>query len=172
MNGLRILTGLSAVVCMGFVPSGRADVVSDWNLFAVVAINAAGRPAGGSPFLDIATVHLAIHDAVAAIDHQFQPYNVTISGASGSLVAAAAAAAHDVLVNRFPAQAESLDSAYSEYIGGHGLSQNDPGIAVGRRAAAGIIAFRANDGSFPSQAQPPFTGGSASGQWRPTPPAL
>jgi hypothetical protein len=172
MNGLRKLTGLSAVLCLGFVPNARADVVTDWNLFAVQAINAAGRPPGGAPFLDIATVHLAIHDAVAAIDHQFQPYNVTISGASGSLVAAAAATAHDVLVNRFPAQAESLDSAYSEYVGAHGLSQNDPGIAVGRRAAAGIIAFRANDGSFPLQGQPPFTGGSAPGQWRPTPPAL
>src|SRR5262249_25053513 len=124
-----------------------------------------------APFLDIATVHLAIHDAVAAIDHQFQPYNVTISWASGSLVAAVAAA-HDVLVNRFPAQAESLDSAYSENVGTHGLSHNDPGIAVGRRSASGIIAFRADDGSFPSQAQPPFTGGSAPGQWRPTPPAL
>jgi PAP2 superfamily len=172
MNGLRKLTGLSAVICFGFLPNARADVVSDWNLFAVLAINAAGRPPGGSPFLDIATVHLAMHDAVAAIDRQFQPYNVKISGASGSPVAAAAAAAHDVLVNRFPAQAASLDSTYAEYIAAHGLSQKDPGIAVGQQAAAGIIAFRADDGSFPSQVQTPFTGGSAPGQWRPTPPAL
>ena len=81
MNGLRKLTGLSAVLCLGFVPSARADVVSDWNLFAVLAIGAAGRPPGGAPFLDIATVHLAMHDAVAAIDRQFQPYSVTIAGA-------------------------------------------------------------------------------------------
>jgi hypothetical protein len=113
-----------------------------------------------------------MHDAVAAIDRQFQPYNVKIAAASGSPVAAAAAAAHDVLVNRFPAQAASLDSTYTQYVAAHGLSQNDPGIAVGQKAAAGIIAFRANDGSFPSQAPPPFTGGSAPGQWRPTPPAL
>jgi hypothetical protein len=172
MNGLRKLTGLSVVLSLGFMPSARADVVSDWNLFAVLAINAAGRPAGGSPFLDIATVHLAIHDAVCAIDRQFQPYNVTIAGASGSPVAAAAAAAHDVLVNRFPAQAASLDSTYAEYVAAHGLSQTDPGIAVGQRAAAGIIAFRANDGSFPSPAPPPFIGGNAPGQWRPTPPAF
>ena len=171
MNGLRKLTGLSAVLCLGFVPSARADVVSDWNLFAVLAIGAAGRPPGGAPFLDIATVHLAMHDAVAAIDHQFQPYNVAISGAKGSPVAAAATAAHDVLVNRFPAQAASLDSTYTQYVAAHGLSQNDPGVAVGQQAAAGIIAFRATDGSFPSQSTP-FTGGSAPGQWRPTPPAL
>jgi len=171
MNGLRKLTGLSAVLYLGFVPSARADVVSDWNLFAILAINAAGRPPGGAPFLDIATVHLAMHDAVAAIDRQFQPYSVTIAGASGSPVAAAAAAAHDVLVNRFPAQAASLDSTYTEYVAAHALSQKDPGIAVGQQAAAGIIAFRATDGSFPSQS-PPFTGGSAPGQWRPTPPAL
>src|SRR5215475_6232929 len=171
MNGLRKLTRLSAVLYMGSALTARADVVSDWNLFAILAINAGGRPPGGSPFLDTATVHLAMHDAVAAIDHQFQPYHVTIAGASGSTVAAAAAAALDVLVNRFPAQAASLDSTYADYVAAHGLSQKDPGIAVGQQAAAGIIAFRANDGSFPSPAPPPFTGGSAPGQWRPTPPA-
>src|SRR6476646_904807 len=136
MNRPRKLTGLSVVLCLGFVSNAWADVVSDWNLFAVLAINAGGRPPGGAPFLDIATVHLAMHDAVAAIDHEFQPYNVAISGAKGSPVAAAATAAHDVLVNRFPAQAASLDSTYPQYVAAHGLGQNDPGIAVGQQAAA------------------------------------
>jgi hypothetical protein len=172
MKALRRITGLSALLCLGFVPNVRADVITDWNLFAIQAINAGGRPPGGAPFLDIATVHLAIYDAVAAIDRKFQPYRVTISGASGSTVAAAAAAAHDVLVNRFPTQTASLDTIYFDYIAAHGLSQNDPGIGVGHQAAAGIIAFRANDGSFPSQAQTPFTGGNAVGQWRPAPPAF
>jgi hypothetical protein len=85
-------------------------------------------------------------------------------------VAAVAKAAHDVLVNRFPAQMVSLDDTYNNYLATNGLDQNDPGVAVGQQAAAGIIAFRADDGSFPSPEPPPFTGGTDIGEWRPTPP--
>src|SRR6267378_2103761 len=42
------------------------------------------------------------------------------------------------------------------------------GSAVGAQAAAGIIALRAIDGSFPLN-PPPFTGGTDPGVWRPTP---
>ena|SRR5690349_1606280 len=97
MNALQKLTGLSAALYLSF--SLNADAVSDWNEIAIQAINAAGRPAGASPFLDIATIHLAVHDAVAAIDGQFRPYHVRIRWASGSPAAAAAKAAYDVLVN-------------------------------------------------------------------------
>ena len=38
-------------------------------------------------------------------------------------------------------------------------------MAVGQQAAAGIIALRANDGSFPPNPQP-FTGGTDPGVWR------
>jgi len=58
-------------------------------------------------FLDNATVQIAVYDAVEAIDGRFKPYHVHIPGASGSPAAAAAKAAHDVLVNRFPAQTAS-----------------------------------------------------------------
>ena len=83
-NSLQKLTGLSAAICLSFALNAYADAVSDWNVIAVQAINAAGRPPGGSSTLDIATVHLAMHDAVAAIDGQFRPYRVKIPGAWGS----------------------------------------------------------------------------------------
>src|SRR4051812_33737218 len=172
INSLQKLTGLSAALYLGFALNAHADAVSDWNVVAIQAINAAGRPPGGSVFLDIATVHLAMHDAVAAIDGQFRPYHVKIAGAWGSPAAAAAKAAHDVLVNRFPGQTASLTITYNNYLATNGLGQNDRGIAVGQKAAAGIIALRANDGSSPSSDPPPFTGGTAAGEWRPTPPAL
>jgi hypothetical protein len=172
MNRLQRVSALSASLCLVLAPTTRADVVSDWNAIATQTILAGGRPAGGSPFLDIATVQLAVHDAVAALDGQFRPYHVIISGASGSPVAAVAKAAYDVLVNRFPAQTLTLTTTYNDYLTAHGLSPNDPGIAVGQQAAAGIIAFRADDGSFPSPEPPPFNGGTAIGEWRPTPPAF
>jgi hypothetical protein len=111
-------------------------------------------------------VHAAIFDAVQAIESRYEPYYVEIPAAIGSPVAAAAKAARDVLVNRFPAQTASLDAAYQQSLASHGLSDNDPGVAVGARAAAGIIALRACDGSFPNPSPPPFFGGTGLGVWR------
>ena len=159
--GLGTLLAVSSVV--------RADAVTDWNAIAVQTIVNAGPTHGSAvSFLDNATVQVAVYDAVEAFDGKFKPYHVQISGAFGSPAAAVAKAAHDVLVNRFPAQTLALDLTYHNYLAAHGLAEDDPGVDIGRQAAAGIIALRANDGSFPLNA-PPFTGGTDVGVWRPTP---
>ncbi|MFB3904229.1 MAG: vanadium-dependent haloperoxidase [Acidobacteriota bacterium] len=153
----------------GLTGLAYADTVVDWNAIALDVIVAADPPRPGpSNVLDIAVVHAAIYDAVAAIDGRFKPYHTEIPGASGSPAAAAAKAAHDVLVNRFPNQAASIDMIYEAYLIDNGLASDDPGIAVGQEAAAGIIALRADDGSFPTDS-PPLTGGTEPGVWRPTP---
>ena len=126
--------------------------MTDWNAIATQTTGtaiAAGRP-GPATLLDLAIVHVAIHDAVQAFEKRFEPYHVKISGASGSPIAAIATAAHDVLLNLFPAQAASLNTQYADYLASQGLSSNDPGVVVGQQAAAGILALRANDGRFPS----------------------
>jgi hypothetical protein len=153
-----------------------ADVVTDWNAKTVTYVNAGARPAPAW-ILDFAVIHIAIHDAVQAFQHRFKSYNAPIinggfsNGASGSPVAAVAAAAHDVLVNRFPAQAAAIDADYLNYLTANGLAVNDPGVAVGQQAALNIILRRANDGAYPATPEV-FTGSTAIGQWRPTPPAL
>lgn len=167
MPRLRTLIGFVACGTLGWAGAVSADAVSDWNTIAVNAVNAAGTRPGATPGLDLATVQAAVYDAVQAIEGRFQPYHVTIHDAHGSPAAATAAAAHDVLVNRFPSQAASLDTTYQNYLIQHSLVGDD-GIAVGQQAAAGIIALRANDGSFPASF-PPFTGGTDPGEWRPTP---
>lgn len=149
----------------------RADAVADWNAVAVQATITGARP-GATGVLDVAMVQAAVYDAVQAIEGKYRPYHVVIPGASGSPVAATAKAARDVLVNRFPAQAASIHGAYLLYLSNHGLTEADPGVAVGATAAAGIIALRAGDGSFPVPPPPPFVGGNAVGVWRPTPPAF
>ncbi len=163
-RGIAILSILLAIPA-----SVSADTVADWNAIAVQATITAARP-GPTGVLDIAMVQAAVYDAVQAIEKRFEPYYVEVNGASGSPEAAAAKAAHDVLVNRFPAQAASLDETYKQYLLNHGLAENDPGVVVGATAAAGIIALRACDGSFPVTPPAPFIGGTDPGVWRPTPP--
>lgn len=151
----------------------QADAVVDWNEFATQASGKAtleGRP-GPTETIDLAMVHIAIHDAVQAYEKRFEPYAIQIDNASGSPIAAIATAAHDVLVNRFPSQSDTLDSQYRKYLKKNQLSKKDPGDAVGKLAAQSIIAMRANDGSFPPN-ETPFFGGEEPGMWRPTPPAF
>ena len=86
-------------------------------------------------------------------------------------MAAAAAAARDVLVNRFPAQAATIHAKYLLFLTNHGLTDADEGRGVGEDAATAIIAQRDGDGSYPLPPPPPDLGGTGAGQWRPTPTA-
>ena len=150
--------------------STGTDAATDWNAIAVQALATAAPPRPVTVvFMDLAIVQAAVHDAVQAIDRRFEPYHVAIKGASGSPDAAAAKAAHDVLVNILPGQAASLDTTYHDYLAAHYLAEDDPGVRAGELAAAGILALRANDGRLPNPPPPPFTGGTDPGVWRPTP---
>jgi hypothetical protein len=175
MTRLRKLTGLVVCGYLGWAAPAAADAVTVWNDYTVQSILTAGpasRP-GGSPTLDLAMVHAAIHDAVQAFERRFEPYHVHIAhDGSGSPVAAVAKAARDILVHQFPAQEGVIDARYTAFLASQTppLLPTDPGVLVGQEAAAGIIALRNGDGSFP--VPPPInTGGTGTGEWRPTPPA-
>jgi hypothetical protein len=148
----------------------HADAVTDWHAMAVQAL-ATMAPPRSVPvtFLDIAIVQAAVHDAVQATDRRFTPYQASIPGATGSTAAAAATAAHAVLVAIFPDHTAALDTTYHAYLAAHQLAKDDPGVSAGQAAAAGVLARRANDGRLPNPAPTPFVGGPAPGQWRPTP---
>jgi len=149
--------------------SARADAVLDWNAIAAQTIFAGGRP-GPSVVLDLAVVQATVHDAIQAYDKTFEPYATEISGATGSPDAAVAKATRDILVNRFsaPAQVAAVDTAYTNYLAANGLAADDPGVGVGAAAAAGMIALRTGDGSFPNP-PPVYNGTNLVGWWRPTP---
>ena len=93
----------------------QADAVLDWNAISTQVIFAGGRP-GPSPILDFAVVAATVHDAVQAYDKKFEPYATEICNAEGSPAAAIAKANRDILVNRFPAQAGMIDTAYANYL--------------------------------------------------------
>jgi hypothetical protein len=170
-RGRARILGYLMVLGVAATPAA-ADVVTDWNVNAltVIGLGAATRPAP-SGSLDLAMVHIAIHDTIQAFQQRFETYNAPISGAAGSPVAAAARAACDVLVNRFPAQAAAIEATYQNYLSANGLLPTDAGVLVGQEAALNIIDRRINDGSFPPNPEV-FIGGNAPGEWRPTQPTF
>src|SRR5262245_45024000 len=107
---------LGITACLSITAAGRADSVSAWNVIAGTTIVASVPPRAAPVFfLDYATVHAAIHDAVQAYQGRFETYAGDIAGATGDIDAAVAKAAHDVLVNRFPGQTATLDTTYNNY---------------------------------------------------------
>jgi hypothetical protein len=154
----------------GTATTANADVVTDWNIIALAQIGA-GHP-GPQGVIDLAAVQAAVHDAAQAYERAYQPYALVLQGV-GSQVAAVATAARDVLVARLPpAQGLATEAAYQTYLSNNGLTTSDPGVAVGQAAAAGVLALRLNDGSFPQPPPPDFTGNNLPGVWRPTPPGF
>lgn len=114
----------------------------------------------------MAIVHLAVHDAVNGITGKYETYlSPGAAPDSASPEAAAIAAAHHTLRNLFQSQAASLDSLFAQSLAAHGLSENDPGIAYGRSAAATILALRANDHSAEAQFDYNAPGVGTPGVW-------
>ena len=175
MMKLRTL-GLALCVGLACALHADADVVTDWNVVTVLYVSTGGPGTpqvppvgrGGPPgLLDIALVHLAMHDAVQAIERKFEPYHYSNKEAFGvgNPAAAAAAAAHRVLVRLYPGQQGPLDVFYNTYLADHGLA-GDPALEVGEAAA---MALHSNH-YRPTLAVDPFLGGTGIGEWRPVPP--
>ena len=81
-------------------------------------------------------VHAAIHDAVNATDRRYEPYTSDLSAPGGSLDAAVAAAAHDVLVVLSPSRTAITDAEYAAALAEipEGPAKA-AGIAIGQRCA-------------------------------------
>ena len=150
--------------------TARADAVTHWNEIAT-RVTTPPVTSLASPFQSrvYAITHVAIHDAVNAIDRRYRPYALSSQPDLGaSPDAAVATAAYRVLIHEIPAQQVTLDREYRAALlsipDGEAKSR---GVAIGEAAAAAIIALRSDDGSTD---QMPYTPGTQPGDWRPTPP--
>ena len=165
------VSAMALAALVAWVAPARGDTVTDWNANASTAIVVtAGQPPPAA-VLSFAMVQGAVYDAVNAIDRGHRSYLPQPPAAAGaSEDAAAATAAHDVLVSLFPLQQSTLDGQYQTSLAA--IADMPPGakaggIAAGHAAAQTMIAARTNDGRGG-----PFTPviGTTPGVWRPTPP--
>jgi hypothetical protein len=164
------------IVCIGAINlassigiPANGDIVTDWNTAALNAVRA-GHTAPPIASRSLAILHISIYDAVNGIDRTHEPYLVQSQvPASASREAAASAAAHEALVNLFPAAASTFDALHAAILA---RIPNGPqkiaGLVWGEFVASQVLAVRANDG-WNATVPPP--GGSGPGVWIPTPPA-
>ena len=167
---------LSLGLTIALPGTGAANEVLDWNQIFVDTLIATNTANSSSQRLG-AIVHTAIFDAYNGIEGRYTPIFVLDGAPNGaSRRAAVIAAAYTALVGLFPSRQAALDASYAASLaalsddGEDGGQSRQRGIAWGTEVAQFVLAWRANDGF--STSYPAFTGGTAVGQWRPTPPAF
>jgi PAP2 superfamily len=158
----------------GLLLSGgaKADVVAEWNSVMCNIIQAEGNSAGhanpGWSTRAIAMTNGAIYDAFQAVNRTHTPFHADFSSAPDtSKQAAAAQAAHDVLLAAYPSQAATLSAALSTSLAAipAGPGKN-AGLALGSQVANSYLTWRQNDGADVSV---PYTQNPEPGHWRPDP---
>ena len=190
-TGIAVFAAAAAAIALGSPSSGaraseapeaHPDQVLEWNQIFIETLIATNTANSSSQRLG-AIVHTAIFDAYNGIERRYTPIFVqNVDGNGERLVppgasrrAAVIASAYTALVALFPARASQLGDSYAASLaalsddGGDGGRSRERGIAWGVHVAQSVLAWRATDGF--NGTYPPFTGGTAVGQWRPIPPA-
>lgn len=158
------------------VVADKPNVVSYWNDIANKTVLAPSPASAINPtpeerrptfFFDVASVHVAIYDAVVAIEGRYKPFAVKpkAPAAGASTEAAVSAAAYGVLKALFPNRSAEYQAAYEQRLAAvpEGAAKI-LGVALGGEVAAAVVRLRANDGR--SVALAPYLTGTAPGQFR------
>ena len=174
---MRIWAAVFAVAAMwALAPSAGAtggggskrDVIIEWNQLLQQHI-------GGAPFLQMrgyTMMHIAMADAVVAIEGRFEPFHANVWASRGaSAEAAAAQAGHDVFVVLVTTQAgkDAADALLQSRLSTIPPGLRAQGVNVGKKAAASILAWRLNDGYATANPQPPaYLASTLPGIWKAT----
>jgi hypothetical protein len=160
----------AALLAITVASKASGDEVTRWNQIATDASTVANT----NPLTEscvFAILHVAIHDAVNAVESRYEPYlprTSPVLPAGASVEAAIAGAAHDTLVALLPESKVSFDAALEETLRTVADdSRKKAGLEAGRAAAAAILAARKNDGENRTVE---YTPGTKPGDYRPTPP--
>lgn len=167
MNKITLMTLAGASFCLG-AATASADPVLDWNATAGEAAQTACLSPAPNPFHEsrmYAMAHIAIHDALNAIERRYDAYAYDeLAPAGASAEAAVAAAARDVMNAVIPdipdiyppgvhtacvdGALAQVETTYQAVLAGIGdADARDKGVALGQAAAAAIVDLRAADGS-------------------------
>jgi hypothetical protein len=146
--------------------AARADTVTDWNQTAIEVMKAANIV--GNPWTrTLAMVHVAMADAINAVQGRYARVVATVPAVpSAAAEAAASAAARHILVQLYPSQKAKVEEAYAAALKPlpEGPTKS-AGVALGEQVATAVLADRADDGTNVLDTYRPHT---SPGIWVPT----
>ena len=144
-----------------------SDVVLHWNEILLQSLTSNQHSPRVPLIRNMALVHVAMFDAVNAIDRSYEGYAADVKASSGaSQEAAAAQAAHDTLVALYPSRQAVFDAALAQDLAGIPRGRARQGIAIGQEVARQILELRSTDGAADVETYTPPS--NDPGQWHPT----
>lgn len=180
MRAIAVRGPVGALLCatvFGAPVPARADVVAYFGGIASNTINAPANPPAtpqeNRPVLavDMAAVHVAMYDAIVAIEGGYEPFAVIPNSpaAGASPEAAAATAACAVLGAFFPSRSAYYSDACSGYLNGLPAdAATAMGKTLGKEVADAVVSLRADDGRSVAFNYLPGSGPGDSGPIPPT----
>ena len=168
-SAILICTQTTAWALNNTLPFVQEDVILQWNRVLMDTVRTPGQqPATIMPVRSYAIMHAAMFDAVNSIDGSYTSYLTDIPGSpNASIEAAAAQAAHDVLVGLYPTRAALFDTELAISLQGIDENRAQQGIRVGQIVAERMLAARANDGW--NVTPPAYSLPATPGNWQPAP---
>ena len=153
-----------ALLFLGLISGVRSDVITDWNDIAIPLFRKAPSI---FPPRQFALMHVAQFEAVNAVVGKYTPYVVNLAAPGASPEAAAAQAAHDILLRFYPTNQPALDAALATSLAAvaDGTARNN-GVILVAAVATQLWNLRASDGATLTVSNA-FPGGP--GLWLPTP---
>lgn len=154
----RLLVLAIAVISILASSVVRADAVTHWNRIAgdiIVDSGLGPLPADRA----LAVVQAAVYEATNAITQRYPASDLKLkSKPEASVEAAIAAANRATLTALAPAQRAAIDTAYRQALAAipDDIARSD-GLAIGEKAAAGILGQRAHDGADAGESYRPHT---------------
>jgi hypothetical protein len=187
-TGRLALWAIAAALPLAAVaPAHASDTVVEWNQVAGEAAKLACISPAPNPFHEsrmYAMAHIAVHDALNAIQRRYESYAYdALAPAGASPEAATAAAMHAVMSALLPEIPDIYPPGVKDFCVGNALAlvaasytgalaavpdgaAKDGGIAVGEAAAAAILAHRAGDGADAIFIDPFYPEGTTPGGYR------
>ena len=165
----RLAAVAIATLGIGAAPADAAltedpEVIIDWNQLLQSNIPSTAQLFS---FRYYAMLHIAMFDAVNSIEGEYEPYHVEVkANPAASSTAAAAQAAHDILVALIPAQTTTFDNALASRLATIEPWRVALAVPVGKQVAQAVLDWRTGDGS--EQPNLPFAPPALPGQWQPT----
>ena len=174
-----VVLALTATVSAGTGDTRRTDpartswghAVTDWNRVATDALTPSQGTNPMAQSRTLAILQAAVHDALNAIDRRYRSYTPGVPDApGGSIDAAVAAAARDVLVTLLPEQGALVEEAYARALARvPDDAAKTAGIVVGQASAAANLSRRIDDGAGRAT-EPVYVPRSGPGEYQFTPP--
>ncbi len=143
-----------------------AEVIIEWNQILQTNIPATAGLFGPRHY---AILHIAMFDAANSIERDYKRYRVQVAAnPAASAEAAAAQAAHDVLVVLIPAARDTFDAALQRRLATIHSWRAAQGAAVGKKVARAVLDWRSGDGA--EQPNIPYLPPALPGLWQPAVP--